>query len=99
MVCSSLIFLYISGSNFPSLKNKKNPLSKSLFLAPSLESFSYFSMVIISGEVRKIPVLAFVRFRRGRIGALRKKLLEHFTTIFSILNDIIVYKIEDSGKF
>ena len=35
----------------------------------------------------KNSVLIFVHFRRGRIGALRKKLLEHFTAIFGILNE------------
>ena len=44
----------------------------------------------ISTEARKIPVLAFVPFIRAPIGALRKKLLEQFTVIFSILNDIFV---------
>ena len=38
----------------------------------------------------KIPVLAFVRFKRGRIEALRKKIVEHFMAIFGILNDIII---------
>ena len=55
-------------------------------------------MEIISAEARKIPVLVFARFRRARIGALRKELLEHFTAIFSILNDIILKKIKDSRK-
>ena len=42
-------FFYISGSSFPSLKSKKNPLFKSFlyfgkwnFLAPSLKNFSCF---------------------------------------------------------
>ena len=47
-------------------------------------------MEIISAGARKIPVLAFARFRIGRIGALTKKLLEQFTAIFNILNNIIV---------
>ena len=42
------------------------------FLAPSLKNFLYFCMKIISAEMRKIIVLAFVRFRRSRTGALRK---------------------------
>ena len=45
-------------------------------------------MEIISVEAKKIPVLSFVRFRRGRIGALRKKLLEYLTAIFSILREV-----------
>ena len=49
-----------------------------------------FSTETISAETRKILTLAFVCFRRGWIGTLRKKLLEHFTAIFGILNDIIV---------
>ena len=44
-------------------------------------------------------MLAFVCFWNGRIKALRKKLLEHFTAIFGILHDLSVWKIEDSGKF
>ena len=44
-------------------------------------------------------VLAFVCFWKGRIKALRKKLLEHFTAIFGILHDLSVWKIEDSGNF
>lgn len=45
---------------------------------------------IITAEARKIPILAFVRFRRGWIGALTKKLLEYLTAIFAILSDIIL---------
>ena len=47
-------------------------------------------MEIFSSELRKIIILVFVRFRGARIGALRKKLVEHFTAIFGILNDITV---------
>ena len=43
-------------------------------------------MEIISAEARKTTVLDFVCFRRGWIGALRKKLVENFTAIFGILN-------------
>ena len=80
-------FLY-----FGKRKSPKNFLyfGKRNFLAPSLKSFLYFSMEIISAEARKISVLAFVRFRRGRIGALTKKLLKHVTAVFCILNDMIV---------
>ena len=46
-------------------------------------------MKIISAEKRKILVLAFVHFRRGRIGALIKKLLEHSVAIFGVLNNCI----------
>lgn len=42
-----------------------------------------FGMNIISADVRKILVLAFVHFRRGWIEALIKKLLEHFTATFN----------------
>ena len=47
-------------------------------------------MEIITAEARKILVLAFLRFKGGRIGALGKKLQEHFTAVFGILNAIIV---------
>ena len=47
-----------------------------------------FCMKIISAEERKVSVLAFFRFKKGRIGALRKKLPKYFTAIFGILNDI-----------
>ena len=50
-------------------------------------------------EARKIFVLAFVHFRTGQIGALRKNLLEHFTAIFGILKYEILLKKEDSGNF
>ena len=55
-------------------------------------NFKYFifNMKTISDKERKIPILAFVRVRRGQNVALGKKLLEHFTTIFGILNDINV---------
>ena len=49
-----------------------------------------FSMKTISAKERKIPILAFFRFRRDQNVALRKKLLEHFTAIFGTLNDINV---------
>ena len=44
----------------------------------------------ISTEASKIPVLTFVPFIRAPIGTLRKKLLEHFMVMFSILNGIFV---------
>ena len=52
-------------------------------------------METILAEVKKFLVLVFAHFRKDRMGALRKKLLEHSTAIFGILNYIIV---EDSGK-
>ena len=78
---------YFSGTNLPSSKNKNNSLLKKVsyisgklnFSDPSLKNFLYFSWS------EEIPVLAIVRF-----GALIKKLLEHFTAIIFILNDIIV---------
>ena len=50
-------------------------------------------------EAKKIFVLHFVCFKRCQTGDLRKNLLEYFTAAFGILNDIIVLKIENSGKF
>ena len=46
-------------------------------------------MKIISAEMGKILVLGFVRFRRGQIGALIKKLLEHSAATFGVLNNYI----------
>ena len=39
-------------------------------------------------EARNFSVPAFARFRRSWIGALRKIVLEHFTSICGILNEI-----------
>lgn len=56
-----------------------------------------FRIETISVEVRKIPALTFVCFRRGWIGALSKKILEHFTAIFQMTS--LYNKTGDSGKF
>ena len=55
-------------------------------------SAEVFSVDIWHGNYwsKENPVLAFARFRRGRIGALRKKLLKQFTAVLGVLDDIIV---------
>ena len=55
--------LYISGSNFPNSKNKKNPLLKRFlnfrkwtFLAPNLENFLYFRNELTKPENREFLI-------------------------------------------
>ena len=80
LATSLKIIIYISGLKLQRPKNKS-------VLAKVFNIF-IFCMKIISAEERKVSVLAFFRFKKGRIGALRKKLPKYFTAIFGILNDI-----------
>ena len=73
---------HISGSNFPSSKNKKNPLWKNFlyfwkrnFLAMSLANFLYFRREVAEPENKKLHIFCFLRENFSKISSKEKGFL------------------------